>query len=163
MLNEQRSTSRRTRNNTYGDDDDGSTATTRDIYALTPPPSSSSLSMASSENFTTISHEFNALVLAGSTIRTDQNQSVPGPTSLGRFGDSPELETNPLAIVGDVAVRRVEAESKISAWQNAKIAKINNRFKREEVIINGWEEKQVHEASSWMKRVEVIYSLIKIN
>lgn len=52
-------------------------------------------------------------------------------------------------------VKKEEAESKTNAWQNAKIAKINNRFKREETIINGWEDKQVHKSSSWMKRVEV--------
>lgn len=95
---------------------------------------------------------------------------------MGRIGEernSPELETNPLAIVldpnplppppphsggGEAAVKRVkkeEAETKINAWQNAKVAKINNRFKREEAIINGWEDKQVHEASSSMKHVEV--------
>ncbi|KAH6828753.1 Remorin family protein, partial [Perilla frutescens var. hirtella] len=206
MLNEQRSTasarSRRTRNNNNNnisihqddnnDADHEPAAIIRDIHALTPPSSrqvSSSLSMASSsdaaaENFTTISREFNALVLAGSTIRTDQNQSGPGPTNLGRIGEdrgSPEMETNPLAIVVDpnplqspprdsggggrsgggqvsqVTVQRVkkeEAETKISAWQNAKIAKVNNRFKRDEAIINGWEDKQVHKASSWMKNVE---------
>lgn len=54
-------------------------------------------------------------------------------------------------------VKKEEVESKINAWQNAKIAKINNRFKREDAVINGWESEQVQKASSWMKKVEVIY------
>ncbi|KAJ1429947.1 Remorin, C-terminal [Sesbania bispinosa] len=90
-------------------------------------------------------------------------------------------ETNPLAIVPDnhpldpvpspgrvagprgsggeeqVSVQRVkkeEVDTKISAWQNAKVAKINNRFKREDAVINGWESEQVQKATSWMKKVE---------
>ncbi|KAL5124392.1 Remorin 4.1 [Glycine soja] len=51
-------------------------------------------------------------------------------------------------------VRKEEVEAKISAWQNAKVAKINNRFKREDAVINGWENEQVQKASSWMKKVE---------
>ncbi|OMO71506.1 hypothetical protein COLO4_28207 [Corchorus olitorius] len=189
----------------------------RDIHALTPPhpPAavnrttgrwdtasrrSSSLSMssevASSENFTTMSREFNALVLAGSSIENHDSDSVHtlnNHNHLTRIGEEevPE-ETNPLAIVpdsnpydqgpeqrrvgsvgssavassggggsssshGEVSVLRVkkeEVESKISAWQNAKVAKINNRFKREDAIINGWESEQVQKATSWMKKVE---------
>lgn len=196
----------------------------RDIHALTPPrpPSatnrnrawetsshrSSSLSVAStegtgvSENFSSMSREFNALVLAGSTIGNNGGSEHEGPTTvagtgnnnnnnLGRIGEDDDHhmleETNPLAIVpdnnpldpsmrispiretrntlvnrnnnhGDVSVQRVkkeEVETKISAWQNAKIAKVNNRFKREDAIINGWESEQVQKASSWMKKVEV--------
>lgn len=58
---------------------------------------------------------------------------------------------------GEITVYRVkkeEVETKISAWQTAKIAKVNNRFKREDAIISGWESEQVHKASSWMKKVE---------
>lgn len=191
----------------------------RDIHALTPPrpPSasrnrtwetsshrSSSLSVASesSENFSSMSREFNALVLAGSTVgNTSGSSEHEGRTTataggnnnnnnLTRIGEDDDHmfeETNPLAIVpdnnpldpaatmsprreigsggtlvnrnchSDVTVQRVkkeEVETKISAWQNAKIAKINNRFKREDAIINGWESEQVQKASSWMKKVE---------
>ena len=102
---------------------------------------------------------------------------------IGEEGDVLE-ETNPLAIVPDnnplpsprrtttgggavvgsggnhseVSVHRVkreEVETKISAWQTAKVAKINNRFKREDAIIGGWESAQVQKATSWMKKVEV--------
>ncbi|KAL4575190.1 hypothetical protein LXL04_022032 [Taraxacum kok-saghyz] len=57
---------------------------------------------------------------------------------------------------GDVSsVKKEEVESKVSAWQNAKIAKINNRFKRDDAIISGWENEQVQNSTSWMKKVEV--------
>ncbi|KAL4376736.1 hypothetical protein GQ457_02G040700 [Hibiscus cannabinus] len=187
----------------------------RDIHALTPPHppagtrrrwdtgsrASSSSEVASSENFTTMSREFNALVLAGSSIENNDSDSVHtlnNHNQLMRIGEDHELqeETNPLAIVpdnsyadqgsdqqrrigsgeqpypaaaaagvgsssggshGEVTVLRVkkeEVESKISAWQNAKVAKINNRFKREDAIINGWESEQVQKATSWMKKIE---------
>ncbi|KAL0404923.1 UNVERIFIED_CONTAM: Remorin 4.1 [Sesamum radiatum] len=193
----------------HQDDQQGSPII-RDIHALTPPRAaargprreawetsshrSSSLSMASStteggENFTSMSREFSALVLAGSTIATEHES---GSNNLGRIGEEENLqeETNPLAIVpdsnpldpvqsprgsgggdglvlstvvnsnhagGEVTVQRVkkeEVESKINAWQNAKIAKINNRFKREDAVIKGWEGEQVQKANSWMKKVE---------
>jgi len=184
----------------------------REIHALTPPHPppprgrpwdtihthrSSSLSVAStdggtssSDNFTTMSREFSALVLAGSTIDPDNNHN-PTPinqnnvnNNLGRIREEELMEeTNPLAIVPDnhpldplpssvrgggggareehVSVQRVkkeEVDTKISAWQNAKVAKINNRFKREDAVINGWESEQVQKASSWMKKVEVTFS-----
>lgn len=208
------------------EDDDQGVEEIRDIHALTPPhpPSanhrptpreawetssrrSSSLSVAStdgtsSENFTTISREFNALVLAGSTFvnRNSSNSEGVGNGSSGSTHNNLDMigeeegviETNPLAIVPEnnplnpvgspirhggagsgslssstiqqgglgqsgvslQTVKKDEVESKISAWQNAKIAKINNRFKREEAIINGLEGEQVQKAQSWMKKVE---------
>ncbi|OIT21893.1 PREDICTED: uncharacterized protein DDB_G0288805-like [Nicotiana attenuata] len=201
----------------------------RDIYALTPPRppstnrgrrretnwetnshrSSTNLSIAStevasSENFSTMSREFNALVLAGSSISNNHgsdndsnNNNNNNSNILGRIGEDDYErieETNPLAIVpdnysnplnletinnpssrdhvvtgigginsmsginhGEVTVQRVkkeEVESKISAWQNAKISKINNRFKREDAVIIGWESEEVQKATSWMKKVE---------
>ncbi|KAK4766769.1 hypothetical protein SAY87_008411 [Trapa incisa] len=178
----------------------------RDIYALTAPERrrdtwetssqrSSSVSVASSENFTSMSREFNALVLAGSGIgdsnrnnsgMADGAETGGGNNHLGSIGEEdidrdhlPEEEANPLAVVPDSnpnqeqmishgsaasahieevssveRVKKEEVESKINAWQNAKISKINNRFKREDAIINGWESEQVQKASSWMKKVE---------
>ncbi|CAN4118576.1 unnamed protein product [Withania somnifera] len=197
-----------------------------DIHALTPPrpPSSSNRGrrietwetsshrsssinseLASSENFSTMSREFNALVLAGSSITnnhgsenevnhhahnnnsySNNNNNILG--SIGEDGDEPIEETNPLAIVpdnysnlldpviinpssstrinnnyssrhiGEVSsvqrVKKEEVETKISAWQNAKISKINNRFKREDAVINGWESEEVQKATSWMKKIE---------
>ncbi|KAH6772826.1 Remorin family protein [Perilla frutescens var. hirtella] len=193
----------------HQDDGDGDDSPIiRDIHALTPPRAprgprreawensshrSSSLSVASTaateggENFTSMSREFNALVLAGSTVGGTEHES--GSSNLGRIREEGNFheETNPLAIVpdanpldpvpsprgggdrlalttvngsrssGEFSVQRVkkeEVESKISAWQNAKVAKINNRFKREDAIINGWEGEQVQKATSWMKKIE---------
>ncbi|CAL9767110.1 unnamed protein product [Musa acuminata subsp. burmannicoides] len=180
----------------------------RDIYPLATPsyPSrgrrreiwdggsypSSSLSVRSDaavvENFTTMSREFSAMVVAGSTMHNDSNSSSSnnnnvdgGPNQLVRIGEDALEETNPLAIVpdsnpipsprrpppgGDSAaadsvdelavhlVMKEEVESRISAWQTAEVAKINNRCKRQEVIINGWESEQVEKASAWLKKVE---------
>ncbi|KAA0053924.1 remorin [Cucumis melo var. makuwa] len=188
----------------------------RDIHALTspqPPPvtanrnrrgeanwettsqrsaSIASEASSSSENFTSMSREFNALVIAGAEIgdgyRHDRSINE-APNNLSRIGEeedtTPEVETNPLAIVPDGhpfddlttsaisratenrdggaaatreislhMVKKEEVETKISAWQNAKIAKINNRYKREDAVISGWEREQVQKASSWMKKIE---------
>ena len=56
-------------------------------------------------------------------------------------------------------VKREEVEAKITAWQTAKLAKINNRFKREDAVINGRVNEQVHKANSWMKKIEVKFKL----
>ncbi|KAL5708186.1 hypothetical protein ACHQM5_019007 [Ranunculus cassubicifolius] len=181
----------------------------RDIHALTSPhpqrahsnweTRSSSLSSiegtSSSEHFSTMSREFNALVLAGSTIAnngsTDVEANGGGGNNLRRIGEDEE-DMNPLAIVRDpmmnqpmdpvpsprrttsnnslvvgsttrnelvedVTVHQVkknEVESKIDAWQTAKISKVNNRFKREDAIIHGWEGEEVQKATTWMKKVE---------
>ncbi|GAB4851604.1 hypothetical protein Ancab_031006 [Ancistrocladus abbreviatus] len=204
-------------NNTHHDDQQAQEESGfRDIHALTTPRlppintrrgswetsshRSSSLSMASeapsSENFTTLSREFNALVLAGSGINNSysnnnnsSNENDVGSNNrnngnLSRIREEdglPEDEVNPLAIVPDnnpplpsprhsgstndmacgnqgeisvLRVKREEVETKISAWQNAKVAKINNRFKREDAIISGWENEQVQKATSGMKKIE---------
>ena len=100
---------------------------------------------------------------------------------LARIGEHepvPETETNPLAIVADtggalppaptsssscapaaevVEVRQVkkeEAEAKVAAWQAEEVAKINNKFKREEVVINGWENQQIHTATAYLSKIE---------
>ncbi|MED6207929.1 hypothetical protein PIB30_040174 [Stylosanthes scabra] len=162
----------------------------------------------SSENLSSISRGFSALVLAESSIRhnnspmsdyLNHNGATQGSRNFGRIiredhdDDEDQVrmmmeETNPLAIVPDnnpldpvvaassptrhgggrmvvgdvtsevgVSVERVkkeEIEAKIAAWQNAKIAKINNRFKREDSVITGWENDQLHKTTSWMNKVE---------
>ncbi|XP_076884451.1 remorin 4.1-like [Bidens hawaiensis] len=149
---------------------------------------SSNLSLASNEteNFTTMSREFNALVLAGNHVDVNEhNEPINNNLERIREEEFPR-DTNPLAIVADnnprvasptrgvtgggmslgststrtsdvssvTQVKKEEVESKILAWQNAKIAKNNNRFKREDAIINGWESEQVQKSTSWMKKVE---------
>ncbi|KAF6158590.1 hypothetical protein GIB67_040104 [Kingdonia uniflora] len=181
----------------------------RDIYALTPPlhpippttrpppprrdtwetsSSHGSSVSVSSENFTTLSREFNALVIAGANNHESTNTNDDG-NNLRRITEDGE-EINPLAIVPDnnplddlgqfpvasprqninsyvvgssssmvaevtmVRVKRDEVESKISNWQTAKIAKINNRFKREDAIINGFESELVQKATTSMNKIE---------
>lgn len=127
MLNDQRPTSSGTADAVHWEDEPF-----RDIHALTPLPpppgrrrdtwetsshQSVSLSVASSdlapsENFTTMSREFSALVLAGSAIGDSSRNNTSdidvtntsGGTNLGIIGEEdhiPEEETNPLAIVPD--------------------------------------------------------------
>jgi hypothetical protein len=69
---------------------------------------------------------------------------------------APAPTPQPPAHVEASQVKKEEVETKVSAWQTAEVAKINNRFKREEVVINGWETEQVEKASSWLKKIEVL-------
>ncbi|XP_071720173.1 remorin 4.1-like [Rutidosis leptorrhynchoides] len=207
MFNDQIPSSSHQNQNQNQNDEDEDDENIREIHALTPPlplpPSyrrrenwdttshrSSSLSVVSteSENFTTMSREFNALVLAGTGINGSETSEVAnsmntnnGSSNLERIGEDDIVDNNPLAIVADnnpimspsrrsgqnlvnaggnvnvasvVTVKKEEVESKILAWQNAKIAKINNRFKRDDAIINGWENEQVQKSTSWMKKIE---------
>ncbi|KAL1206894.1 Remorin 4.2 [Cardamine amara subsp. amara] len=181
----------------------------RDIHALTPatleniprttplplppafrgyfsPTRSTSEGASSGENFTTISREFNALVIAGSSVGNNEPESRDDERQhdLTRVHEErDEEETNPLAMVSEqspgsdldpgsehgsgqshegqgrigITVQRVkkeEVEAKITAWQTAKLAKINNRFKREDAVINVWVNEQVHKANSWMNKIE---------
>ncbi|XP_076884436.1 uncharacterized protein LOC143533602 [Bidens hawaiensis] len=50
--------------------------------------------------------------------------------------------------------RKEEVESKITAWKDAKIAEINNRFKCEDAIISGWEAEHAQQSALRMKKVE---------
>lgn len=159
---------------------------------FSPPRSTTTMSegASSGENFTTISREFNDLVIAGSSMENNE----PTARNVTQREDERqhdfmriheerdhEEETNPLAIVPDQypgsgldpgsengsgqgqsrvgmtvqRVKREEVEAKITAWQTAKLAKINNRFKREDAVINGWVNEQVNKANSWMKKIEV--------
>ncbi|KAL9265284.1 Remorin 4.2-like protein [Drosera capensis] len=202
MANNQSSTT------SYNNNGDNDNTQFRDIHALSPANQrrprremdgwdasshrSHSLSMVSegpsTENFTTMSREFNALVLAGSTNnnnRNDGNDRNEGDHICTiREEEAEQGETNPLAIVPEfdlgnpvasrspshgngnraatvsyieVSVHKVkkeEVEAKISAWQNAKLAKINNRFNREDTIISGQENEEVQKSTLWMQKVE---------
>ncbi|XP_062212780.1 remorin 4.1-like [Phragmites australis] len=106
-----------------------------------------------------------------------------GADQLTSIGEDELEETNPLAIVPDShpiatparssrapldlvvvpappapvearQVKKEEVETKVTAWQTAEMAKINNRFKREEVVINGWETEQLEKASACLKKIE---------
>ncbi|KAJ6851824.1 uncharacterized protein M6B38_260245 [Iris pallida] len=184
----------------------------RDIHALTlPQPAShgrreesweagsrsSTLSLGSEvANFGSMSREFNALVVAGSTAHggtaAAENLGRIREEESGREEEGREAleETNPLAIVpdsnpaasprfsnntraststatsgsilgggsaGEVSVHRVKMEEvawKIGAWETAEVAKINNRFKTEEVEINVWESEQEEKAAARLRKIE---------
>jgi hypothetical protein len=91
-------------------------------------------------------------------IVVDNNPLDPVPSSASRRNMDGGGSTEEHVSVD--RVKKEEVDAKISAWQNAKVAKINNRFKREDAVINGWESEQVQKATSWMKKVEVIIFLI---
>ncbi|KAL2945671.1 hypothetical protein AAZX31_U037500 [Glycine max] len=163
----------------------------REIHELTPPPPrgrawetvhhthrSSSLSVASeggassSDNFS-MSREFSALVLAGEEDLMEETNPlaivpdnhplqdpVPSSTSQGVRGGGGGAREEHVSVQ---MVKKEEVDAKISAWQNAKVAKINNRFKREDAVINGWESEQVQKASSWMKKVEKLKYFSSLN
>ncbi|CAD5321093.1 unnamed protein product [Arabidopsis thaliana] len=177
---------------TSNDRDETPETVVREVHALTPAPEDNSRTMTATlppppafrgyfspprsattmsegENFTTISREFNALVIAGSSMENNElmtrdvtQREDERQHELMRIHEDTdhEEETNPLAIVPDQypgsgldpgsdngpgqsrvgttvqRVKREEVEAKITAWQTAKLAKINNRFKREDAVIN---------------------------
>jgi len=51
-------------------------------------------------------------------------------------------------------VKREEIEAKAVAWEEAKMTKVENRFKKDEAIINAWENEQAVQANIKMKKVE---------
>lgn len=143
----------------------------RDVHALTPPfyplglsPSMTTSDRSSRGSFSNMSVTNSTMVLAGSPVASSTTEN-------DRFGNSgfglhPSLSSvigdNASVVAGDgrevlVSVRsfkKEEVESKITAWKNAKIAEINNRFKCEDAIINGWESEQAQQSALRMKKVE---------
>jgi hypothetical protein len=138
---------------------------------------------SSEEQYMTMSREFTAMVAAGAATMQTSSGDGNANDQLTSISEDEMEGTNPLAIVPDshpVAtparppldlevvpagppveagqVKKAEVETKVTAWQTAEMAKINNRFKREELVINGWETDQVEKASAWLKKIEVIGS-----
>jgi hypothetical protein len=145
---------------------------------------------SSEEQYMTMSREFTAMVAAGGAETTDNSGAGGDPlASIGEdeteetnplaiiVPDSHPIATparstaRPPALDLEVVsaggppveasrVKKEEVETKVAAWQTAEMAKINNRFKREEIVINGWETEQLDKASAWLKKIEVIITLI---
>ncbi|XP_006657552.2 remorin 4.1-like [Oryza brachyantha] len=161
--------------------DDGHVAAAtgfRDIHPEPPPPlrqaswgAASHLSLSSSgagdvEQFATMNREFTAMVAAGAgasnpdapggdaaemlqLARIGENEPAPSPTA------AETTTANTLAVPAPVErVKKEEVEAKMAAWQAEEVAKINNKFKHEEVVINGWESQQIHRATSWLAKIE---------
>nr|CAB3492776.1 unnamed protein product [Digitaria exilis] len=141
-------------------------------------------SYSSDEQYMTMSREFTAMVAAGAATmhQTGPDSGADQLTSIGEdeleetnplaiVPDSHPIATParsrasglevvpagpapPPPHVEASQVKKEEVETKVTAWQTAEVAKINNRFKREEVVINGWETEQVEKASAWLKKIE---------
>jgi hypothetical protein len=140
---------------------------------------------SSEEQYMTMSREFTAMVAAGGAETTDNSGADGDPlASIGEdeteetnplaiiVPDSHPIATparstaRPPALDLEVVpaggppveasrVKKEEVETKVAAWQTAEMAKINNRFKREEIVINGWETEQLDNASAWLKKIQV--------
>nr|XP_043635558.1 remorin 4.2-like [Erigeron canadensis] len=139
----------------------------RDVHALTPPyyaPSMTTSDRASRGDFSNMSVTNSTLVLAGSP-RTSTTAENDADSNWG-LGMHPSLsptreDSRSVVINGGREVapsvrsyKKEEVESKIMAWKNAKVAEINNRFKCEDAIINGWESEQAQKSSLKMKKME---------
>ncbi|KAI3760614.1 hypothetical protein L1987_51011 [Smallanthus sonchifolius] len=120
----------------------------RVVHALTPP--FYSLSMATSDQasqggVSNMSVTNSTLVLAGSPIAT----------STIDYDSGASVVSGGREVVASVrSFKKEEVESKITAWKNAKIAEINNRFKCEDAIINGREAEQAQRSTLRMQKVE---------
>ncbi|VAI91532.1 unnamed protein product [Triticum turgidum subsp. durum] len=147
-------------------DADGDSTTYRDIHPSPAPAplrqpswdvaSQRSLSSYSDEQFmsSSMGREFMAMADAGGAPA----DPCPGDSGAGnndlqlaRIGEHepvPETETEVRQ------VKKEEAEAKVAAWQAEEVAKINNKFKREEVVINGWENQQIHTATTYLSKIE---------
>ncbi|MFS7977467.1 putative remorin [Helianthus anomalus] len=148
--------------NLYGSED------IRVLHTLTPPFYSNSMAtsdQASHGGFSHMSLTNSTLVLAGSPI-TSSTIDNDGASNWGvgsHLSSSPSRGDGTFVVRGgrEVAVsmrslKKEEVESKITAWKNAKIAEINNRFKCEDAIISGWEDEQAQLSTLRMKKVEVL-------
>ncbi|XP_023730896.1 remorin 4.1 [Lactuca sativa] len=150
----------------------------RDVHALTPPfsplhssPSMTTSDQASRGGFSNMSVTNSTLVLAGSPIASrssiaENDHSVnwgfglhPPAALSSVLGDRGSVVTadhgrDDQVLVSVTSFKKEEVESKITAWKNAKVAEINNRFKCEDAIIKGWESEQAQQSALRMKKVE---------
>ncbi|KAI3806533.1 hypothetical protein L1987_22440 [Smallanthus sonchifolius] len=127
--------------NLHGDED------IRVVHALTPSfyPLATS-DQASQGGVSNMSVTNSTLVLAGSPIATSTIDYDGGASVVSGVGRE--------VVVSTRSFKKEEVESKITAWKNAKIAEINNRFKCEDAIINGWEAEQAQLSALRMQKVE---------
>ncbi|RYR39089.1 hypothetical protein Ahy_A09g044514 [Arachis hypogaea] len=109
-------------------------------------------------------HRHRRSALSATQVESEPNSSGAGSSSGGAASSSGhhqhqhQHQHHHHQVVEEVSVQRVKKEevnAKISAWQNNKIAKINNRFKRKDAVIEGWESEQARgnalEKCTWFK------------
>ncbi|GMH08176.1 hypothetical protein Nepgr_010016 [Nepenthes gracilis] len=168
----------------------------RDIHPLTPPrpppadrprrwesnshrsPALSTASEANfSENFTTMSREFNALVLAGSAATTNNHSNIVGNhendlgnigngSNLGRIGEGDAVpeDMNPLAIVTDNnPLDPLPTPRQTNGSESAMIIHGDvsvHRVKKEEVEakISAWQNAKISKVNNRFKREDAIIS-----
>nr|ABR17937.1 unknown [Picea sitchensis] len=136
----------------------------RDYFALVPidgaPESTGSTSDRDApQSSWDAQHNEGAIVESGNANgdNTD-NRGFGSSTSSIRSGNENRLPTTKqLALQKEVTLQKVKKdkiEAKAVAWEEAKLAKVDNRFKREETIIEAWENEQKVKANIKMKKVE---------
>lgn len=139
----------------------------RDYFALVPvdggaPESTGSTSDRDAPTSSwDAQHNEGAIVVSGNANaeNTDNNRGFAGSSSSWvRSGNENRVPTpKQLALQKEVTLQKVKKdkiEAKAVAWEEAKIAKVDNRFKREETIIEAWENEQKVKANIKMKKVE---------
>ncbi|KAL4558076.1 hypothetical protein LXL04_036272 [Taraxacum kok-saghyz] len=143
----------------------------RDVHvhalSLTPsfsPIGSSTSNRASRGGFSNMSVTNSTLVVAGSPTASstvDNDHSVNWDVGLRNSLSSVQGDNGSVVIGGGregfmsvTSFKKEEVEWKITAWKTAKVAEINNRFKCEDAIINGWESEESQKSALRMKKVE---------
>eukprot|EP01018_Ginkgo_biloba_P024850 Gb_27227 [translate_table: standard] len=89
--------------------------------------------------------------------KMDQNSTDEGSRGGLSWKPTPKRKDNVLPISTKMAfekVKRHKIEAKAAAWQEAKAAKIDNRYSREKAIILGWENEKKLKANNRMQKVE---------
>lgn len=104
-------------------------------------------------------HNEGAIVESGNTNgdNTDSRGSRLSSYSTRSGNDNRLATPKQLALQKEVALQKVkkdEIDAKAVAWEEAKMAKVDNRFKREATIIDAWENEQKVKANIKMKKVE---------
>ncbi|KAJ3670222.1 hypothetical protein LUZ60_010546 [Juncus effusus] len=148
----------------------------REIHPLTPPSSSQgrprrqeswgTQSSTASEQFSTMSREFNAMVVAGSTMQSNNNNNNNNNEEniddvnygLARIGEDEFVETNPLAIVPDTnpIVSPRPPESEVSQAQEQPVIVVQVKKEETETKIAAWQSEEIAKVNNRFKREEVV-------
>lgn len=137
----------------------------RDYFALVPVDGAPESTGSTSDRDAPTSswdaqHNEGAIVESGNANaeNTANNRAFGSSASSLRSGNENRVPTpKQLALQKEVTLQKVKKdkiEAKAVAWEEAKMAKVDNRFKREETIIEAWENEQKVKASIKMKKVE---------
>lgn len=136
----------------------------RDYFALVPVDGNPESTGSTSDRDAPTSswdaqHNERAIVESGNTNGDNIDSSRGSRSASYSTGYNETRLPTPkeLALQKEVALQKVKRdkiEAKAVAWEEAKMAKVDNRFKREEAIIDAWENEQKVKANIEMKKVE---------